>query len=308
MKKPYIICLATLAIAGSLIFTACQKSLSSTDNSTPTTQDALVLQSSAAADDVTDNAFNDVFNNVMGVNADAGLGSGIGVFLVAPRKTGTGTTENQFTAGTDSVSHCYTVTIDPAEPGVFPKTITIDFGTGCTGRDGHTRSGKITAIYTGRMKVAGSTATASFDGFYIDSVHVEGTLTIQNKSTSDSRIFTLGVTNGKLSLPTGDYIEINRNHTWTQTGGSSTPDNPADDVYSITGSSSGTAQISIITAQWTTEITEPVIRKLSCPWRVQGQVTVTYNDKTGVLDYGNGDCDNKATMTVGAKVYDITLH
>lgn len=295
-------------IATSAIFIACQKSSSPVDN-TPTAQDALMLQTSATADDASDNVFTDAFNNVMGVNDDAGIGGGIGVFFAASQNNnnGSGTPVSQFGDGIDSVPHCWTVTVDPATPGVFPKTITIDFGTGCTGRDGHTRRGKIIAVYTGRMKEPGSTATASFDGFYIDSIKVEGTLAIKNNSTSNNRVFRITVTNGKLSTPSGNYVEINRDHTWTQTEGNGTPNLPGDDVFSITGSSSGTAQVSVITAQWTTEIMEPVIRKLSCRWRVSGQVQFTYNSKTGVLDYGNGDCDNKATVTIGAKTYNINL-
>jgi len=308
MKKAHIIApvfIGMLALAA--IFTACQKNSDSNPADTVSTQDQLTLQASASADDETDNVYNDVFTNVMGVNDDAGLGNGIGVFFAAPKITN-GTPVNQFGNGVDSVGHCYQVTINPDRAGEFPKTITIDFGSGCTGRDGHTRRGKITAVYTGPMRNAGSTATVSLDGFYIDSVKIEGSLKVENNSTSAGRGFTVTITNGKLSDPSGDYVEINRTHSWAQTEGSSTPHDPTDDVFSITGSSSGTASVSGISFQWTTNITKPVIRKLSCRWRVSGEVTVTRNSKTAVIDYGNGDCDNKATVTVGQKVHDITLH
>lgn len=298
-------CAALLCTAA--IFTACQKSSTDTSANSVSAQDVAALQTSATTDDETDNIYNDVATNVLGVNDDAGIGAGVGVFLAAPNQSG-GTTVSQFGNGEDSVGRCYTVTIDPVRVGVFPKTITIDFGSGCTGRDGHTRRGKIITVYTGHMIDAGSKATTSFDGFYFDSVKVEGSFSIQNTSTAAALSFATTVTNGKLTAPSGDYIEINRNHTWTQTAGMDTPHNPLDDVFSITGSSSGTAQIAGVTAQWTTNITQPVIRKLTCRWRVAGQVTITHNDKTAVLDYGNGDCDNKATVTINSRVYNITLH
>jgi len=308
MKKAQIITALAIGLFGiTVIFTACQKNNSNPSGDTISAQDQLTLQASATSDDATDNAYNDVFTNVMGVNDDAGLGGGIGVFLAAPRTAG-GTPVNSFGNGVDSVGHCYTVTVDPQTPGVFPKTITIDFGTGCTGKDGHTRRGKITAVYTGRMRTSGNIATVTLDGFYIDTVKVEGTMKVENKSTSSGLAFTVTITNGKLSVPSGDFVEVDRTHTWTQTEGSDTPLNPADDVYNVTGSSSGTASVSGISFQWTTEITKPVVRKLSCRWRVSGQVTVTHNTKTAVIDYGNGDCDNQATVTVGTKVYNITLH
>ncbi len=313
MKKAHFIAIVVATfIIGSVVFTACQKSGSSVDNNTPTEQDALALQASATADDASDNAFNDALDNVLGVNDDIGLGGGIGVFFAAPHQSsgnnGSGTPVSQFGEGVDTIPHCWSLTIDPGTPGAFPKTVTIDFGTGCEGRDGHTRRGKIIAVYTGRMKEPGSSVTASFDGFYIDSIKVEGSLAIKNNSTSNNRVFRVTVTNGKISVPSGGFVEINRDHTWTQTEGNGTPNLPADDVFSITGSSNGTAQLFGVTAQWTTEIIDPVIRKLSCHWRVSGQVKVTYNSKTGVLDYGSGECDDKATITVGAKVYNIKLH
>lgn len=308
MKKAQFITVLSAGLFGiAALFTACQKnsnSPSSGDN--VSAQDQLTLQASATADDASDNAYNDVFTNAMGADADAGLGAGIGVFLAAPGNAGTPV--SSFGAGVDSVGHCYTVTVDPQTAGVFPKTVTINFGTGCTGKDGHIRRGKVIAVYTGRMRTAGSTATVTLDGFYIDSVKVEGTMKVENNSTAAGLAFTVTITNGKLTSPSGDYVAVDRTHTWTQTAGSDTPLNPADDVYNVTGSSSGTASVSGIVFQWTTEITKPVVRKMSCRWRVSGQVTVTRNSKTAVIDYGNGDCDNQATVTIGSKVFNITLH
>src|SRR3569623_1601169 len=105
MKKTHFFSLLCIAfIAACAVITACQKSSSSIDNNTnPTQQDALALQASATADDAADNMFNDAFNNVMGVNDDAGLGAGIGVFFAAPHSNGSngGTPVNQFGEGVD---------------------------------------------------------------------------------------------------------------------------------------------------------------------------------------------------------------
>lgn len=287
------------------VFTACQKNSGTPSNTdTVSVQDQVTLSASAQADDGADNVYSDVFTNVAGVNDDAGLGNGVGVFF-APSRSGNATSSFGG-GGADSATHCFTVT-EIETNGGFPKTITIDFGTGCTGKDGHTRRGKITAVYTGKLRESGSTATVSFDGYYIDTLKVEGTLKAENKSTGSNYIFSITVTNGKLSLPSGDFIEVNKTHTWTQTDGSATPRIPGDDVYSVIGSSAGTAQVQGSTYQWTTEITTPVIRKMSCRWRVAGQVAITRNNIKALLDYGNGECDNKATVTIGQKVFDITL-
>ncbi len=291
-----------------LFITACQKSSSSsTATSTTSAADVVTLSASATADDQANTVYNGVVDNVMGVNGDAGLGAGIGVFSVTnPREGRQHIGGGAITNGVDSVSApCYTVTISPLTPGVFPKTVTIDFGTGCTGKDGHTRRGKIISVYTGRLKNTGTTVTTTFDGFYVDSIEVEGTHTIQNKSTSSNLVFSMSLENGKLSTPSGDYIAVNRTHTWTQTAGDTTT--PASDVFQITGSSNCTIQVSGITWQWSTLITTPLVREFSCRWIVSGQATITHGTKTAVLDYGAGTCDNAATLTVGGKVYNITL-
>jgi len=308
MKQLRILSATAVAfLACALLITACQKSSSSTTSSSTTTEaDVVTLSASATADDEANTVYNGVVDNVMGVNSDAGLGAGIGVFSVSNPRIGRQHIGGAITNGVDSVSTpCYTVTISPITPGVFPKTITIDFGTGCTGKDGHTRRGKIVSVYTGRLKKAGSTVTTTFDGFYVDSIQVEGTHTIQNKSTSSNLIFSMTLENGKLSTPSGDYIAVNRTHTWTQTAGDTTA--PANDVFQITGSSNGTIQASGITWQWSTLVTTPLVREFSCRWIVSGQSTITHGTKTAVLDYGSGTCDNNATLTVGTKVYNITL-
>jgi hypothetical protein len=308
MKQLRILSTAAAALlACAVIITACQKSAGTTSTNNTNDAETATLSASAAADDQSNNVYNGVVDNVMGVNSDAGIGTGIGVFAahvnhVVVNNHGTG----EGTDGMDSTTHCYNVTVSPVTPGLFPKTITIDFGTGCTGRDGHTRRGKIITVYTGKMKLAGSKATTTFDGFYFDSIKVEGTHIIENNSTDTNLVFTLTLQNGKLTAPSGDYVAVNRTHTWTQIAGGATHQ-PADDVFKVTGSSDGTVQVLGLTFQWTTDIIQPLVRKFTCPWFVSGQVKITHDTHTAILDYGNGSCDNQATLTVGTKVYNITL-
>ena len=101
--------------------------------------------------------FNDVFDNVMGVNNDVGM-QGTGVFGRVMNSNG----ENERPLS------CFTVAIKQlAAPATFPLQIIIDFGAGCEGKDGHVRKGKIIAEYTGRLIVPGKSASVTFDGFYM---------------------------------------------------------------------------------------------------------------------------------------------
>ena len=84
--------------------------------------------------------FDDVFNNVLGVNNEVGLG-GLGVF--------------------DNPPACVQVDIVQPNQSRFPLQITIDFGTGCPGKDGRVRKGKIRIVYSGNVGTAGNSATTA---------------------------------------------------------------------------------------------------------------------------------------------------
>jgi len=292
-----------LLLAAGSLFTACDKNSSDNNFSADEIQKLTITSQADAEADVT---YDEVFDNVMGVNDDAGVGGNIGVF--GGRVAANGTTGADLTAArTSSPPACLTVTISPQTPGVFPKTITLDFGTGCTSQDGHTRRGKMITVYSGRLVIPGSTATTTFVDFYRDSVKVEGTHTITNVSTSNNQSFTTTVNNGRLTRPSGDYIAWNKTKTWVQVEGNGTPNVPIDDVYSITGTANGTVQRGNISAQWSTEITTPIIRKFTCRWAVKGEKKIIRNSVTAVLNYGSGACDNLATVLINGNLYNIVL-
>ncbi len=259
------------------------------------------LQMVTEAEAEADVLYNDVFDNAMGVDNEIGIGGGIGVF----RTAGEGISE---IGRTDSGGQrCFTVTITPTTQGVFPKTVTLDFGNGCPGRDGRIRKGKIITTYTGRMVMPGSKATTTFDNHFVDSVKVEGTHSIQNVSTSNNRSFNVKVENGKLLRPSGNYTLHNKNKTWVQTDGNGTPNLPVDDVYSITGTAGGTVKRGQVTNTWSSNILQAIVRKFACRWPISGKKEITRNTRTGVLDYGAGTCDNQATFTINGTVHNITL-
>jgi hypothetical protein len=295
MKKQTIAPVCTVAAFIFLItlFTACTKS----DNNKPSeSATEIALNASASADNQADAVYNDVTNNVMGVNSQIGLGTGIGIFVAG---------SNNVEPWAEGWEHCFTVTISPETIGVFPKTVTIDFGDGCTGRDGHIRKGKIITVYTGPMFVSGSKATTTLDGFYFDSLHVEGTHTLTNNSTVEGHVFNAVIEDGKITAPSANYIVWARTRTWTQTDGNGTAYFPLDDIYSITGNSNGTFYYSGNNYQWTGSITQPLIHKLICPWVVSGQIEIKGENVTSVLDFGDGACDRKATLTINGKNFEI---
>ncbi len=290
-----------IIFTGLIFFASCKKD----NNTNSTTNPDPQLSANAAQNDATaEEQFDDVFNISMGVqSSDAGQDIGLG--------TGTNIIYRTFntdrTASPDSTARCYTVTVDPKGANEFPKTVTFDFGSGCTGKDGKVRSGKIITVFTGPMRTAGSKATTTFMDYNVDTFMVEGTCTIENTSTGNKTAWTVTVTDGKITnTKNSNWVKWNAVHEHAQTEGNSTPYNPLDDVFQITGNSSGSNSNG---NSWSTNITQPLIRKFICPWREQGEIKLTRNSGaiTAVLDYGDGTCDNKATVTINGTIINITL-
>ncbi|MES2772965.1 MAG: hypothetical protein V4722_02185 [Bacteroidota bacterium] len=292
--------LAATMLSIGLLLNSCKKEIS---NNAEAEETQVAQEDDAEADVI----FDGVFDNVVGVDEEVGLGGGIGIFGSANLSDDeNGGIQPGTPFGVDSI-RCFTITRVPNTPGVFPKTITLNFGTGCTGPDGRTRRGKIITVYTGRLVVPGSEATTIFDGFYVDSVHVEGTHKVKNNSTASVRIFTRTVVGGKLTKPSGNFIQWNATHTNTQTAGLGSPNFPLDDEFDITGFANGHNKRGARLLSWSRLIVNPLHKKFTCRWFGSGTVRVTRNGHTGILDFGTGSCDNRATITIGSFVRNITL-
>lgn len=289
--------MASLLTLTALLFLAsCSKN---GESSVQSGQQSLT-QTSVEAEATSEIVYDDVFNNVMGVNSSVAIG-GTGIFQV-PNSDQPGPLE-------PSTPPCFTVGFEfLAAPDTFPVKVTIDFGTGCTGKDGRVRKGKIITVYSGWMMVPGSVAETTFDNYYVNDIHVEGTHRVENKSSQGVFAFETKVINGLLTGTNGDYINWNRTRLITHVEGWATPWNPADDAFSIVGNGNGSVHRGDKTANWTSTNIEPLIKRFDCRWIVKGKQAIQRNDgPQGILDFGSGDCDNKATITVNGVSVEITL-
>ena len=253
--------------------------------------------------------FDDVFDNVMGVNTDVGIG-GTGIFGTPNFNPGDEVIMGA--DGTDTVPACVTITVTHLNaPAIFPVKIVMDFGSGCTGRDGRLRKGKIITVYTGRLVVPGSVAETTFDNYFVNGIKVEGVHRVENRSTNQQWIFNITVRNGKLTRPNGNYTQWSSTKTITQIEGNNTPLFPLDDVFSIKGESNGTIKRDSTLYQWSARTLpdHPLIKRFACRWIVRGKIAVRRtNSDVAVIDYGTGLCDNKATITINGATFEITLH
>lgn len=293
-----------LAVLTGLV--ACQKDKS--DSSLTPQEEEQASLASSQSDAESEIIFNEVFDNVIGVNAEVGIG-GVGIF---------GRMNNN-ALPSESIrvdsARCFTVTttrLNSPEP--FPLRIVTDFGAGCKGKDGRIRYGKIITTYTGKLTKPGKEATTTFDGYRIDSLSIEGTHKVSNTGSLTQRQYTVTVEKSKISKPGGDYSQWNSHRVTTQVEGMATPEKPLDDAFTITGNSSGTVKKGTIVTTWESNITEPLFKRFTCRWITKGQVKTTRknasnsNASTAVLNYGNGECDHFATLTVNGVTHQIILH
>jgi NOL1/NOP2/fmu family ribosome biogenesis protein len=220
----------------------------------------------------------------------------------------------------DEWTPCAVITVDTLG-SPFPLRVTVDFGTtGCEGRDGKVRKGKLGYTLTGWMRLEGSSLTVSPEAYYVDDYKVEGTRTTVNlgENAENQLQFSVKVENAVVTDPDGQAVswESERVRTWIEgretgfftpngNGGFMGWDGVTDDVYEITGSSAGTNRADI---NYTVIITEALRVQLNCRHITSGVITIEpegYGAR--ILDYGDGACDNQATLTTRRGSQNITL-
>jgi hypothetical protein len=296
--------LTAMVIMASLFMVSCKKESSSTG--TPAEQQEFAAATSES-DAENEAVFDDVFDNVMGVNNEVAIG-GTGVFGSANTNIGSGEAING--ANRLDTNTCFTVAfLQLSPPNRFPLQVTIDFGAGCTDRRGITRKGKIIITYSGPLFIPGNSATTTFEGYYVNGIHVEGTHKVTNQSTQDKKVFKILVIGAKLTKPNGNFSQWNSEKVLAQVEGLGTPFFPLDDVYTISGGASGAVKRGDKFFQWATIIKEPLVKKFTCRYIVKGIIVLRKSDQpVAELDYGTGQCDNKALLTVNGTTVEITLH
>ena len=306
MKTANYLRLVTAVLFTSVIILSCKKDESETLSEQEEQQSSLTASESEAESEA---IFNSIFDDVMGTNNEVGL-AGTGIFGGAAQ-TDIGIAARP--GNVDSLPACLTITVTRPTAAPFPVRIELDFGTGCFIR-GHMRSGKIITEYTNRLIFPNASATTVFQNYKIDSISVQGTHKITNTSTANQRQFTVQVRNARLTRPNGNYSEWNRDRVITQIEGLGTPELHFDDVFSITGHASGTINRNGLVSTWESIIVAPLIKRFNCRWIVKGEVKIIRRNQSsnspwiGFLNYGQGVCDNIATLTINGNTHQITLY
>lgn len=195
---------------------------------------------------------------------------------------------------TMNILGCGDVTVTPIEG--FPKTVVIDFGTGCTSQlTGVTRKGKITVTVSDSLRKSGSVAVMNFENYYVDGYKKEGAITWTNTSQPGTRSWERKCAEGKITAPDGRYWMHSGTKVLVQTEGVSTPYNLVDDVYSITGTHTITNAAG---KSSTSTILEALEKKTTCANVDKGKVKIEGPKHYAIIDFGDGTCDKVATISI----------
>lgn len=180
-----------------------------------------------------------------------------------------------------------TITVTPLDMVTWPKTITIDFGTGITGPDGVHREGKMIVISTNWYKEKNSRHTTTFDHYYQNGNKVDGTHISENlgTNTDGDHVFEVMVTNGQITKKNGQVIYYEQESTRTWIAGDTTPLYIWDDEYLLDGEQWGKSSNNI---NYNLEIIDPLHFTLLPRSIVDGTLNADIGTLQGMFfDYKN---------------------
>ncbi len=196
-------------------------------------------------------------------------------------------------SGTDGyLPDCVTITIVLTQN---MKTVTIDFGDGCELRNGNFVSGKIILKYEKDREAATKMISYSFEDFYFNRKNIAGGGSIlrersnENGNPQSTKTFDITVTwpdgsfASKVGVRVREWIEGQGTPAW------------GDNVFLITGNATFTKKNGTVLSA---EVIVPLRKELACKFLVSGTVKLSRNENTAVIDYGDGACDDLATISI----------
>jgi hypothetical protein len=191
----------------------------------------------------------------------------------------------------------------PGEPQGAAFTIVMDFGDGCESiLDGAPASGKITFVVNDRPPT-GIEAEVDFtdSGFTRGDLQVDGLLSLtgdsQNQTTINAQA--LGLTSSSGSVLLNAALDAER----------VTEQAPPGPAYcSQWRIVSGTGSVVVANTNFKFTVVDTVMLSTCCAYPLSGSIEITSAGyQNALLDFGTGECDAAASITVGGKTQAITL-
>lgn len=186
---------------------------------------------------------------------------------------------------------CVTIT---AVTTATSREVTVDFGEGCEMPNGKFIGGAFTMSYNNNKDEMTRTINVSFNNFSVDDVSITGTHTVvrvkQNSNGNPQSTFTTNIT---VAWADGTFAQFegDRVREWVEGFGNGIW---GDNVFLVTGSWTLTTREGLV---YEANTTTPLRRESACRFIVSGVITVERDTLTATLDFGDGTCDNKGTLT-----------
>ena len=192
--------------------------------------------------------------------------------------------------------------IDACDVTYYEDESKMTFGYGPYNRmcqDGKFRRGMFYADFTGEIFIEGVTAHIATDSLFVDDQEVQVSIDMENLGLSPGNLpeYSFRVISAVVSLPDTRRVRLvsfttDFKLTWTQ--GSTTPSIHEDNIFMITGSSSG---VSSYEYAFIVEVKEPLENYLDCFWVSEGISNITVPAAKipgGEIDYISEDgCFNE---------------
>lgn len=214
--------------------------------------------------------------------------------------------------GVLTLSQCPEIKITKAAQNTtYPLKITINADKGCQWR-GHTIAGSAEFTLDKSISSGGAALVGKVQQFSIDNAQLNGDLEGKfgpaDKPQSDVR-FTF--TNFQVITQKGKTLHFaNLTAQRLQTAGQLTvvkkDGKPAleDDVFTLQIAGNGKTAEGVT---FTVSTETPVTRTMTCRWIALGKIVIKTGPVNNYIDFGNGACDNEATLKVGSEVKTVQL-
>jgi hypothetical protein len=207
---------------------------------------------------------------------------------------------NHMIFGVPHIDSCVTVSVSSSS---YPREIVIEYLKGCFNYR-HDQSGKVIITLSDTITNEGAIQTITYQDFYIDSIKVDLTATLKNLGKNSSGNWVIEK-EYEQTMTKGDEIAVRKNtETQEWISGFETTDR-SDNVFYLSGSGSIVINEE---AKYIKNITTPLLNDASCGFITSGVVELTRNGNVSIIDYGDGTCDDKATVTTNGTTEEINLH
>jgi hypothetical protein len=215
---------------------------------------------------------------------------------------GNGGGTNPCGEGSPALPDCAEIT-DSGESD-YPRTLVIDFGDGCTNENGVTRTGQITVVLTGDVYTeVGATRTFTTDNFQVNDVEITAEKVLTNTGEDAEGHPTFSRTADMIVSRNGHTFFRTAEGTMTWLAGYDTAD-CFDNIVQRDGTANHTRENGNASI---TRVVDAVVYDQPCGYPVSGIVTIDRPFADVIIDFGDGTCDNLASVTRNGNTFTIDL-